>query len=213
VQFPVIKDIIKASGKEEYSKYLAFMPDLKQERTRKFTTIVLTLAASIILGIFAVSPTLSTIAGLQKQINDNMFVDQKLQQKVNNLSTLQQKYSDIQNELSIVTDAIPTSSQIPLLVAQIQTVAKNANLKLDSFQTFEVDFSKGAVINKTYSSFDFGLSAEGTYQQTTDFLNNLVNFQRIVTIDSILLSKTTDSNTDNSNVLQLNIKGTAFFKE
>jgi Tfp pilus assembly protein PilO len=212
MQFPIIKDIIKASGKEEYSKYLAFMPDLKQERTKKFTTIVLTLVASIILAIFAVSPTLSTIANLQKQINDNIFVDQKLQQKINDLSVLQQKYADIQNNLSVITDAIPTSPQIPLLVAQIQTVAKDAGLKLDSFQTFEVDFSKVAA-NKDYSSFDFGLSAEGTYQQTTDFLNNLVNFQRIITIDSVLLSKTDSTNTNNSNVLQLNIKGTAFFKE
>ena len=49
MQFPIIKDIIKASGKEEYAKYLAFMPDLKQERTKKFTTIVLTLVASSFL--------------------------------------------------------------------------------------------------------------------------------------------------------------------
>jgi Tfp pilus assembly protein PilO len=212
MQFPIIKDIIKASGKEEYSKYLAFMPDLKQERTKKFTTIVLTLVASMILGLFAVNPTLSTIANLQKQIDDNMFVDQKLQQKINNLSTLQQKYANVQNDLPVITDAIPASAQMPLLVAEIQTIAKDANLKLNSFQTFEVNLSKEKTTNKNYSSFDFGLSAEGTYQQITDFLDNLVNFQRIITITNISISKSNSVN-NTSGTLQLNIKGTAFFKE
>jgi Tfp pilus assembly protein PilO len=212
MQFPIIKDIIKASNKEEYSKYLAFMPDLKQEKTKKFTTIVLTLIASIILGLFAISPTISTIANLQKQIDDNMFVNHKLQQKISDLSTLRQGYANIQNDLPVVTDAIPTSAQIPLLVAQMQTVAKDANLKLDSFQTFEVNLSKGKTTNKNYSSFEFGLSAEGTYQQIIGFLDNLVNFQRIITLTNITISKSNAVNNTNS-TLQLNLKGTAFFKE
>jgi Tfp pilus assembly protein PilO len=212
MQFPIIKDIIKASGKEEYAKYLAFMPDLKQERTKKFTTVVLTLVATIILGLFAVSPTLSTIANLQKQIDDSTFVNQKLQQKINDLSTLQQKYANVQSDLPVITDAIPTSAQIPLLVAQIQTVAQNASLKLDSFQTFEVDLSKVTVINKNYSSFDFGLSAEGSYQQITDFLDNLTNFQRIITIANISVSKSNNTNNTNG-TLQLNVGGATFFKK
>lgn len=212
MQFPIIKDIVKASGKKEYAKYLAFMPDLKEERTRKFTTIVLTLVASIVLGLFAVGPTFSTIANLQKQIDDSTFVNQKLQQKINNLSILQQQYANVQNDLPVITDAIPTSAQIPLLVAQIQTIAKDANLTLDSFQTFEVDLSKATVTNKNYSSFNFGLSAEGNYQQITDFLDGLTNFQRIITITNISVSKANNAN-NTSDTLQLTIQGTAFFKE
>jgi type IV pilus assembly protein PilO len=211
MQFPIIKDIIKASGKEEYSKYLAFMPDLKQERTKKFTTIVLTLVASIILSLFAINPTISTIAGLQKQIDDNKSVSYKLQQKITDLSTLQQKYNNIQNDLTAITDAIPTSAQVPLLVAQIQTVAKNSNVKLDQFQTFSIDFSKENSTSKNYSSFEFGLSVEGSYQQLTDFMDNLVNFQRIITIADISISKLNTA--DSNGALQLSLKGAALFKE
>jgi type IV pilus assembly protein PilO len=211
MQFPINKDIIKASGKEEYSKYLAFMPDLKQERTKKFTTIVLTLVASIILSLFAINPTISTIAGLQKQIDDNKSVSYKLQQKITDLSTLQQKYNNIQSDLTVITDAVPTSAQVPLLVAQIQTVAKNSNVKLDQFQTFSIDFSKENSISKNYSSFEFGLSVEGSYQQLTDFMDNLVNFQRIITLANISISKLNSA--DSNGALQLNLKGAALFKE
>lgn len=211
MQFPIIKDIIKASGKEEYAKYLAFMPDLKQDRTKKFTTIVLTLVASIILGLLAINPTVSTIANLRKQIDDDTFVSQKLQQKINNLSTLQQKYANVQNDLPVITDAIPTSAQIPLLVADIQTIAKDADLKLNSFQTLEVNLSKATITDKSYSSFNFGLSAQGNYQQMTTFLDNLTNFQRIIVITDISISK--PNNINNTDVLQLGIQGKAFFKK
>ncbi len=211
MRFPAIKDIAKIAGKEEYAKYLAFMPDLKQEKTRKFTTIVLTLTASIILGLFAVNPTLSTIANLRRQIDDNKFVDQKLQQKISNLSVLQQKYSDIQSDLPIVYAAIPTSSEIPSLVAEIQAIAANSNLTINSFQTFEVDLSTSASTNKKYSSFDFSFSAQGTYPSIIAFLDKLINFQRIITVDSASISRLNDIN-NTSGALLLSVKGTAFFK-
>ena len=95
MQFPAIKDIIKQSNSEKYSKYLALMPDLRQEKTKKFTTIVLTLAASIILGLFAVNPTLSTVANLQKQIDElkadlaTMSANQNVQNPFSNKGTAQ----------------------------------------------------------------------------------------------------------------------------
>jgi Tfp pilus assembly protein PilO len=212
MQFPTIKDIVKATNKEEYSKYLAFMPDLRQEKAKKFTTIVLTLTASMILGFFAINPTLSTIANLQKQIDDNKFVDQKLVEKITNLSVLQQKYSSIENDLPLIYSAIPASSEIPPLMGDIQTIAKNSNIKLDSFQTFTVDLSNKKPTNNKYSSFDFGFAGEGTYSDIISFMNQLLNFQRIIAVNNVSISKI-NTGKDNSGILQLNFKGTVLFKE
>ena len=212
MQFPTIKDIKKATSKEEYAKYLAFMPDLKQEKAKKFTTIVLTLTASMILGLFAINPTLSTTANLQKQIDDNKFVEQKLVGKITNLSLLQQKYTSIKKDLPMVYDAIPASTQIPSLMAEIQTIAGNSNIKLDNFQTFTVDLSTAQTVNKKYSSFDFGFSGEGTYSNIINFMDQLLNFQRIIAISNVSISKLSNSGQDNG-TLQLNFKGTVLFKE
>jgi Tfp pilus assembly protein PilO len=211
MQFPVIKDIIKQSNIEKYSKYLALMPDLKQENTKKFTAIVLTLSASIILGLFAINPTFSTVANLQKQISDNQFVDQQLQTKINNLSALRQKYTGLQNDLPVVYEAIPQSPEIPPLVAQVQTIAQNSNFKLNNFQTFTVDLSKQPTTAQKYSTFDFGFSGQGSYTDMTNFLDKLTNFQRIITIDNLSISRV--STNDNQSALQLSVKGTALFKE
>lgn len=210
MQIHVINVIAKNLKKEEYAKYLDLVPDFKQEKSKKFITIVLTLTASIILGLFVVSPTISTIANLRKQIEDNKIVEEKLQQKINNLSVLSQKYSDLEADIPIVLEAIPQTSQIPLLVAQIQAVASESNVKLNNFQTFRVDVSQKAIKGKKFSSFDFTLTAQGDYQDMLSFMDNLVSFQRITTVTNISVSKATSFNNSS---LQLNIRGTAYFKE
>ncbi len=83
MQLPAISTIIiKKLKKDQYAKYLELLPDFKSEKAQKYTTIILSLSASIILGIFAVSPTISTIANLQRQLEDDKFVEQKLQEKI-----------------------------------------------------------------------------------------------------------------------------------
>jgi Tfp pilus assembly protein PilO len=195
---------IKGIKKEQYEKYLELIPDLKREKAQKYITIVLTLVTSIVLGLFAINPTFSTIANLQKQIDDNNFVQQKLQQKINNLAILQQKYTNIQPDLPIVNDAVPIATQIPLFVAEVQAVAKNTSLTLASFQTSEVNLSGSSA--EKYSSFDFTLTATGTYQNMTDFLSRITNFQRAVALKDIILST-------KNGALQLSLKGTVFFKK
>ena len=210
MQLPAISTIItKNLKKDEYAKYLDLIPDLRSEKTQKYTTIILSLAASIILGLFAVGPTISTIANLQRQLDDDKFIEQKLQEKINNLSILQAKYSSLQKDLPLVFTAIPKGSEIPSLLAQMQGLSKESNIALDSFQTFKVQISKDLDLNKKYSSFDFGLKIKGDYQSLLTFMDKLSNFQRIITLNSVAITKSTENN---NQTLQLNIKGTAYFK-
>ncbi len=195
---------IKGIKKEQYEKYLELLPDFKQEKAQKYATIVLTLSASIILGVFAINPTLSTIANLQKQIDDSNFVIQKLQQKISNLASLQQQYGTLQPDLQTVRDAIPTTIQIPIFLAQIQSIAKDSSLTLTSFQTLGVNASGQS--GQRVSSFDFSMSADGDYQSILNFLDKVVNFQRVIAIKDIILST-------KNNTLALTLKGTVFFKE
>ena len=169
----------------------------------------LTIIASIILGIFAINPTLSTIGNLQKQIDDDKFVESKLEEKINNLSILQEKYTSIQKDLPIVYSGLPKTTQMSLLIGQLQSLAKNSNIKIDIIQTFETDSLNSPVLYGNYSSFDFEISAEGNYQDTKTFISSLINFQRVVSVGNISLSKSKDIN--NSGLI-LNIKGDCISK-
>jgi Tfp pilus assembly protein PilO len=194
---------IKGIKKEQYEKYLELIPDLKKEKAQKYITIVLTLTTAIILGLFAINPTFSTIANLQKQIDDNNFVQQKLQQKINDLAVLQGKYSSLQPDLPIVYDAIPKTTMVPIFIAEVQSIAKNSSLTITSLQTSEVKLSNQTPDN---SSFDFTITANGTYQNMVKFLDTISHFQRIVAIKDISIST-------QSNALMLSFQGTAYFKQ
>lgn len=210
MQLPLGNLILKNLKSNEYKKYLELMPDFKQEKTQKYTSIILTLIASILLGIFALSPTLTTITSLQKQLEDDKFVEQKLSEKINNLSLLQQAYASLEKDLPIVFSAIPEKSEIPLLAASIQGLANESNVKLSNFQTLPTEVSKKAVLAKKFAAYDFNLTVKGDYQNMLIFLEKLVNLQRVTTVGNITIAKTIEINITN---LQLSIRGSAYFKK
>ncbi|HKC14466.1 MAG TPA: type 4a pilus biogenesis protein PilO [Patescibacteria group bacterium] len=189
-------------------KYFQFLPDLKGERTQKFTTLILTFFALSFFGLFAINPTLSTIAELNKKLEDNKFIDEKLGQKIANLTALQQKYANLQPDLPIIFAAIPKSPEVPIFAALVQAIASNQNITIETLQTFPVDVNTNQN-PRQYSSFSFALTADGSYNDLSNFLSSLTSMQRIVQIDIISLTKKTGT----SNSLQLTLKGKTFFSQ
>lgn len=184
------------------------LPNLKEEKTKNFTTLILTLVALSFFGFFAISPTLSTIAQLRRQINDNEFVNKKLEQKIQNLSLLQGEYGLLEKDLPIVFAGIPQAPSAPLLVGQIQFLALESSLVITGLQVFQVELSQKTDKNEL-SSFVFSLEAQGTTPQLTNFLNSLLGFERIIILNNISLAKSSDK----EEVLKLNLKGRAYFKK
>lgn len=190
-------------------KYFEMLPDFKEERMQKFTTLVFTIVALSFFGLFAINPTLSTIANLNKQLEDNKFVDRELQSKINNLYLLQQKYNELTPDLPYVLDSFPKNPQVPLLVAELQSLARSSNIVVTGLQTLEVEVPNSSANTKKYYAFSFNVSASGTYENLTKFIDSVVKMQRIVSINILSLSR----NTGEGPSTQLNFKGTAYFKQ
>lgn len=163
------------------------IPNFKERKTRAFSTIILTLIALILFGLFAINPTLSTITQLKKQIEDNTELLAKLKEKNANLGTLTQKYSSLQNDLIYVNQAIPAKPSVPFFIGQLQAIAKNSGVTITRLQALEVELARSQIRPKldNYSSLAYSLDAKGSYDGIVSFFNTLTNFDRIVTIDSI----------------------------
>lgn len=190
---------------ETKNKYLELLPAFKEERTQKFTTLILTLISLSFFGLIAINPTISTIIKLNKELEDSRLVDAKLTEKINNLTSLQENYNRLQPDLPIILSAIPKNPEVPLFAAQVQAVAQASNINIDSLQTFEVGVSN-IPSARGFSSFSFALVAEGSYNDISNFLTSLSTMQRIVGIDILSLTKKTGGN-----ILQLTLKGRTFF--
>ncbi|MCL5433167.1 MAG: type 4a pilus biogenesis protein PilO [Patescibacteria group bacterium] len=200
------KNILKNLQEAKYFKVIS--STLKQEKARAFTTIAFTLIAVSVFGLFAISPTLSTISNLKRQLADNQLVDQKLTEKINNLASLQQKYSLMTDDIPVILSAIPQNPMIPILTGQIQAIADNSNVSIKRLQVSSVEISNSKKEAINYYSFNFSLDIRGTYDNIKNFLSVLTDFDRIITIDTLSLSK----DSLNENDLQLNLKAKAYFK-
>jgi Tfp pilus assembly protein PilO len=190
-------------------KYLVdILPRLKEAKTKSFITLVMTLISIAGFSIFAINPTISTIVQLNKQLDDSKFIVTKLNQKIENLSKLQQNYTIIQNDLPILLSAIPSSPNIPFFVGQIQSIAKKSNMNLVRVQTLPIEIPQGTMSTESYLSFAFNIDATGQPGDINNFISALNGFDRLITIDSFSISQTVISSTN----VRINLKGRSFFK-
>lgn len=189
-------------------KYEAgIFPILQEQKTRSFATLALTLVSLSLFGVFAINPTIATIIDLRKQLADNQDVSRKLEQKIADLSVLQEKYDALQPDLPLSFIAIPTTYQIPLLAGQIQALGQQNNMEIINMQSSPADLSQQTGAQKN-ASFSFTVDAQGTQQSAYSFISSLINFERVVTINTIILTKSTEA----SDTTQVHIKGNAYFK-
>jgi Tfp pilus assembly protein PilO len=185
------------------------LPRIEEEKTRSFITLSLTLIAIVIFGFFAISPTLSTISELTKQLDDNRFVDTRLIEKISNLSKLQQQYATLQSDFSYVFSAVPKETDIPQFIAQVQAISQQTQVQLVRIQTLPVEVLANP--STKYTSVGLGIDIVGQPTDTDAFLHSLSSFQRIITIDSITITKNSTSNIGDNSV-RMSIKGKLYFQ-
>lgn len=191
------------------NKYLTMLPHFSEVKTQKFTNIVLTLIALSLFGVFAINPTLSTIARLQKEIEDSEVISQKLEEKIAALDSLQQAYSRLENDVPIVFESIPKSPLVPLFIGQIQAVAKSSNIHVSQLRNSQVDLFGENGDSKKYYSYSFSLTGEGLYEDIIKFMENVISIQRIVNIDESSISREKSE----GGSLRLNFQGVTYYKK
>jgi Tfp pilus assembly protein PilO len=190
----------------KYREYLKLLPVVRSENTKLLTMLIMTFAAMSFFGIFAINPTLITVVSLRKDLADSTMAKEQLVKKKESLSLLQEKYNNLAPDLPFIYEAIPQHASAPLLTAQIEALARRQNLNLSSIRVNEVQLDEEGKTSPAGSSFVFFLEASGTYEQLMEFSTSLTKINRIVTLESISLSK--DDETSN---LLLTIQGRGYF--
>lgn len=195
---------IAAISKKRYLSYLKLFPQL-QDKGKEYTTLLLTLGALSLFGIFAIKPTITTIVELKKQLADSTFAEGKLQQKILALGQLQAQYSELSSDLPAIFTAVPKNPEVPLLIGKIQSLTQKNNLSLSQLQVDDVEVTKLTPATQT-ASYALSLSVAGSISDLQAFLTDITRMDRIVTLDT--LSYTTDAKEGAS----MTIKLKAFYK-
>lgn len=147
--------------------------------------------AVIVFATFAIRPTLLTMSNLIKEMQDKQALDQALIQKVASLSSAQAQYTNIQDQLAVLDQAIPPSPRLGEAVAIMEKLASEDSLLIKNVQSNEVpreDSAATGSAEKTRISKPITISVQGDYPTIRKFVTDLQNVQRAFVIDSVVFS-------------------------
>lgn len=181
----------------KYSRYYSYIkPVIQNKLVKTYGTLIFSLVTITIFSLFAIKPTVSTIVALQKSINQETQTLEKLNQKVQSLSLGKKNFDNLDTSTkSKMFSLLPNSTSLPLLIDQLTSLSLEKQASISGLQVHPVEL-KAASPNlskeATLKELDFTLTAQGSYQQLTNFLDSLPKLSRLIMIKSISLNKPID---------------------
>lgn len=161
-----------------------------------------------ILIYFAIRPTIATILVLQKKIVDADQILQKVTQKANDLSSGKQNYDnlsqDIKDKISV---AVPDTINLKSITQTLEQAARNHEASVSALQIQPLTVET-KTIDKLgiLTEISFTFNTEVNYDNLNTLLQDLKTSSRLISIDNLSLSKTSEGKT-----LIMSLSGKAFY--
>jgi len=154
-----------------------------REKLVAYLYTIFTLFSVSFFILFAINPTLSAISNLKRQYEDNLLVYQSLQKKIAALSSLNLQYQQFRSDIPLILDAIPEFPEAASFTRRVEKIAIENNVKMEEFGLGTVELFPAPKKEKDFYSFSFNLKARGSGENINKFILDLINLDRVVTID------------------------------
>lgn len=180
------------SKSQIYSKYFTYVkPAMRLPIVKTYGSTIFTLLVMIIFILYAIKPTVETILVLQKKLEDSRQVLEKVNQKANNLSQGKSNYEKLDSNVKArLTTAIPDTVGLKLLIQTLEQKALTHQASISALQIQPLVLETKSD-NKVGSLAEvlFTFNVEGSYKNLISLLNDLKSSTRLISIDSLALSK------------------------
>lgn len=144
---------------------------------------VIALAALGGAGYFlAISPLETRVATLRAQRHSQQQAIAETRAMVADLERLRRRAAEVERQLEIVKDLLPTEREIPSLYRTLSDAATQAGLAVTLFQPRE------ARIRDFYNEIPIVLVGEGGYHEVGDFVGRVAALPRTTTIGELKLT-------------------------
>ena len=190
--------------------YRRISPVIKSKKSASYFTLTISLLTLSFFGLFAVRPTLITAVSLIKSVSDLRSLNIEYENKISSLVRAQSEYEQIRDVLPLVDFAIPSSSEFSKLALKLETFAKDSTLTINQLQIDNVPISRPSQLAGTMQKYNFSMVATANYPSLSLYLQHLINWRRIVTIDSLEFVRENASTLGST--LRLTIKGNTYYE-
>jgi Tfp pilus assembly protein PilO len=180
-------------------------------------TLVLSLFVATIFIVFALRPTITTIATLNKTITESEKMLKQLDTKVKALQVAASQLEQVKTFLPKVNVSIPNNgAQYSPLTLSVEALALNTGIQLESetlgptllFSRILSPFTPNK--NQVVIALPVSVRVVGSYPAVNSFLTQLLTMERILSIDSATIAREAATKTENAGV-SLNVSGSAYY--
>ncbi len=196
-------------SKEKYLAYIHSLPSFKEEKMQSYATLILTLFAISLFGMFAIAPTLTTIVSLRKTLADNVFLNEQLQTKISAMSKLQQAYSQLSPQLPLLYAAVPKTPESSKLTGKIRAVAVKSGVTLIQLRINSINVATAKKVPSALTPIQLTIAVKGQPSDLKTFADSLSSIDRLITITALNYS-TLKTQTGITN--QLTLQANAYYR-
>ncbi len=150
--------------------------------------LFLSLAAIIFFTIFAIRPTLLTMADLIKEIEDKRQLDTQLSQKAAALATAQDNHTALEDRLTSVDQAIPNGVYLGYTLKVIEKIASEQNITIVNMNVLTIPQEvpeETPFVQLSRQTMPIQVSVVGDYEGIRAFIEGMRNSRRSLVTERI----------------------------
>ncbi len=178
--------------------------------------LVLSIVAVVFFAFFALRPTLTTMAELNREIEDKRSVNEALSRKMAALATAQSEYLTYEERFGVLDDAVHEFPTLETALFYLEYLVRRENISLSGLriETFPlnqvVSDSNGSATNsaaltarKEIGIYAINASFEGDYENILAFFQALEAVRPLFSVENFTFTLRTER--DESMVLRVNV--------
>jgi len=171
----------------EYIKVIKESP----EKKRSYIFFGFSILVSIILILFAIRPTVTTITKINKEIVEKERVNSLLEKKINTLNELDKQYAPNKEAFDDLEMVFPAGENFSLLLANMELMTTRNGNKLSSISFSRYKEGNYNITTKALKPYIMTLSARGKEENILNFLQELEDLPMYPVIESFSYSTET----------------------
>lgn len=179
------------SQSQIYSRYATYIKPLTRLPIIKtYGSTIFTLFTITIFIFYAIKPTIETILVLQKKLENSTKVLEKVNQKSKDLSLAKQNYEQLDQTIKDkIETLIPDTVTLKSIIQSLEQTAITHQASISALQIQPLTVETKSDKLGTLTEIGFTLNTEGEYQNLILLLQELRSSPRLISIDSVSVSK------------------------
>jgi Tfp pilus assembly protein PilO len=187
-------------AKTKQEQLVSVLMDFYQKPVARVSIeLILSVIVVIFFALFAIRPTLITMADLVKEIADKKEINKQMNLKLASLASAQEQYELHQSQFYLLEEAIPRQLDIIKSLKKIEKIAGEGQLVIDQMGVQKVP----TMVETELLSGNFGdyqreflavnINVIGSYMQIREFVEKIMDLRQVMIVDQVIVEKMTES--------------------